>query len=286
MSKSPTVRDFGKELYDIWITERPTQLAAAIAYYGMFSFAPVIYIALTVAGIFLNELFVETQFFERLENALGPDTAQFIEESVYSISQTTSGGTVLTSVISFLALLFAASGLFFQLQYALNTIWKVPPPEKGATLAFIRQRLFSFVMVIGVGLLLVVLATSNIIFSWIGSFFQLDASGQVFSLIAFLGIATISFALFFKVLPDIKIAWRDVWIGAAVTALLITVGGFLITLYLKSSSIGSALEVAGSFAVVLLGIYYVATIFLVGAIFTRVYAHMFGSWRESTVEGE
>jgi membrane protein len=162
----------------------------------------------------------------------------------------------------------------------------VPPPEKGATLAFIRQRLFSFVMVIGVGLLLVVLAASSIIFSWISSFFQLDASGQIFSLIAFLGVATLSFALIFKVLPDIKIAWRDVWIGAAVTALLVTVGGLLITFYLKSSSIGSALEVAGSFAVVLLGIYYVATIFLLGAIFTRVYAHMFGSWRESTVEGE
>ena len=97
---------------------------------------------------------------------------------------------------------------------------------------------------------------------------------------------SIAFALVFKVLPDIEIAWRDVWTGAVVTDLLVTVGGLLITFYLKSSSIGSALEFAGSYAVVLLGIYYVALIFLIGAIFTRVYAHMFGSWRESTVEGE
>ena len=286
MSKTKPVIDFGKEVYHIWITERPTQLAAAIAYYGMFAFAPIIYISFTVAGIFINELTATTQFFEKLENALGPETAQFIQGSVESISQTTSGGTVITSLISFIALLLAASGLFFQLQYALNTIWKVPPAEKGETSSFLKKRLFSFVIVIGVGLLVVIMAAASFLFSWITSLLNLNASGQLYFLLIFLGITVLSIALFYKVLPDIKIAWRDVWIGAAVATVLVFIGGFLIGLYLGSSSAGSALEAAGSFAVVLLGIYYVAQIFLFGAVFTRVYAHKYGSMRGSTGEIE
>lgn len=286
MSKSPAVLDFGKEVYHIWITERPTQLAAAIAYYGMFAFAPVIFIAVTVAGLFLDESTVVTQFFERLENALGPETAQSIQNSVESISQTTSEGTVLTTIISFIALLMAASGLFFQLQFALNTIWKVPTAEKGETSSFLKKRLFSFVMVIGVGLLLIIMTVASILFTWITSLLNLNISGQIYYALAGLGLALLSIALIYKVLPDVKISWRDVWIGAGVTTILVGIGGFLIGLYLKSSNVGSALEAAGSFAVILLGIYYVAQIFLFGAVFTRVYAHNYGSMRGSTGDVE
>ena len=286
MSKSPTVLDFGKEVYHIWITERPTQLAAAIAYYGMFAIAPVIFIAFAVAGLFIDELNAATQFFDRLENALGPETAQFIQNSVENISQTTFGGTVLTTIISFIALLLAASGLFFQLQFALNSIWKVPPVEKGETSSFLKKRLFSFVMVIGVGLVLIVGSAASLLFTWITSLLNLNISGQVYYAIAFLAIALLSIALIYKVLPDVKISWRDVWIGAGVTTALIVIGGFLIGLYLKHSNIGSALEAAGSFAVILLGIYYVAQIFLFGAVFTRVYAHNYGSMRGSTGDVE
>ena len=286
MSKSHTVLDFGKEVYHIWITERPTQLAAAIAYYGMFAFAPVIFIAVTVAGLFLDESTVVTQFFERVENALGPETAQFIQNSLDSISQTTSEGTVLTTIISSIALLMAASGLFFQLQFALNTIWKVPPAEKGETSSFLKKRLFSFVMVIGIGLLLIIMTVASILFTWITSLLALNISGQIFYALAGLGLVLVSIALFYKVLPDVKISWRDVWIGAGVTTILVGIGGFLIGLYLKSSNVGSALEAAGSFAVILLGIYYVAQIFLFGAVFTRVYAHKYGSMRGSTGDVE
>jgi len=286
MSKSPTVLDFGKEVYHIWITERPTQLAAAIAYYGMFAIAPVIFIAFAVAGLFIDELNAATQFFDRLENALGPETAQFIQNSVENISQTTFGGTVLTTIISFIALLLAASGLFFQLQFALNSIWKVPPVEKGETSSFLKKRLFSFVMVIGVGLVLIIGSAASLLFTWITSLLNLNISGQVYYAIAFLAIALLSIALIYKVLPDVKISWRDVWIGAGVTTALIVIGGFLIGLYLKHSNIGSALEAAGSFAVILLGIYYVAQIFLFGAVFTRVYAHNYGSMRGSTGDVE
>jgi membrane protein len=286
MSISRPVIEFGKEVYHIWITERPNTLAAALAYYGMFSFAPLIYIAFTVAGIFLDELALATQFFERLENVMGPETAQFVEETVTNISQAGTGGTVLSSIISFLALFFAASGLFFQLQYALNTIWKVPPPQKGETTNFIKQRLFSFLMVIGFGLLLIIMAAASLLYSWINSLLNLTGSGQIYYLLAFIGIATVSFALFYKVLPNISISWRDVWIGAAVTAVLVVIGGLVIGFYLSRSGVGTALQAAGSFAVLLLGIYYIAQIFLVGAVFTRVYTHMFGSLRQSAGEIE
>lgn len=284
MTKSRPVIDFGKEVYHIWITERPNQLAAALAYYGMFAFAPVIFIAVTVAGLFFDNPAVITQLFERLENALGPETAQSIQNSVESISQTTSEGTVLTTIISFIALFMAASGLFFQLQFALNTIWKVPLAEKGETSSYLKKRLFSFVMVIGVGLLLIIMTVASILFTWITSLLNLNVSGQIYYTLAGLGLALLSIALIYKVLPDVKISWRDVWIGAGVTTILVGIGGFLIGLYLKSSNVGSALEAAGSFAVILLGIYYVAQIFLFGAVFTRVYAHKFGSLR--TLDGE
>lgn len=284
MGNSRPIIEFGKEVYHIWVTERPNTLAAALAYYGMFSLAPLIYIAFTVAGIFIDELSVATQFFDRLESVMGPETAEFVEQTVVNLSQTGTEGTLLSSIISFLALFFAASGLFLQLQYALNTIWNAPAPERGETTSFIKQRLFSFLMVIGVGLILVIMAAASLLFSWINSLLNINASGQIYYLLAFIGIATVSFALFYKVLPNTSISWRDVWIGAVVTALLVTLGALVIGFYLSRSGVGSALQAAGSFAVVLLGIYYIAQIFLVGAVFTRVYAHMFGSLRPTPGE--
>jgi membrane protein len=284
MSKSRPVIDFGKEVYHVWITERPSTLAAALAYYGMFSLAPLIYVAFSVAGIVLDEASVANQFFDRLEFVMGAETAQFVQDAVYNLQQTSTGGSYLWSIISFLALLFAASGMFFQLQYALNTVWNVPAPERGETKNFIRQRLFSFLMVIGVGLLLIIMAVASLLMSWITSLLNIDAPGMGYTLLAFLAVATVSFALIYKILPNISISWKDVLIGAAVTAVMITIGGLIIGFYLSRSSASSALQAAGSVAVVLLGIRYMAQIFLVGAVFTRVYAHMFGSLRQ--LDGE
>jgi membrane protein len=286
MTKLRPVIDFGKEVYQIWITERPSTLAAALAYYGMFSLAPLIYVAFSVAGIVLDEASVANRFFDRLEFVMGAETAQFVQEAVYNLQQTSTGGSLLWSIISFLALLFAASGMFFQLQYALNTVWNVPAAERGETKNFIRQRLFSFLMVIGVGILLIIMAAASLLLSWITSFLNIDAPGTGYTLLAFLAVATVSFALIYKILPNISISWRDVWIGAAVTAVMVIFGGLIIGFYLSRSSATSALQAAGSVAVVLLGIRYMAQIFLVGAVFTRVYAHMFGSLRQLDGESE
>lgn len=273
-----TILRFIKELYNIWVTERPNILAAALAYFGMFSFAPVIYIALTVAGIFVNELSMANNIYQNVENMLGADMAEYIQNAVISLSKTTPvEASFWSSAIAFLALLLAASGLFFQLQHALNTIWRVPPPEKNETMAMLKQRLFSFVMVIGVGLLLVLATLANIILSWLDTLIPILANMPYLNTLSFLGLTTLSFALIYKILPDTEVAWRDVWLASALTAVLMALGGSLLGLYLTSGKFGSAFEAAGAVAVVLISIYFFAQIFLFGAIFTRVYAHVFGS---------
>lgn len=277
------MRAFLTNLYNIWISERPSQLAAALAYYGMFSFAPVIFIGYTVAGLFIDQLAAAERMYQRLEAVLGPETAEFIQNSVSAIGNTSSEGSLLGSLVSLIALLAAASGLFFQLQYALNKIWRVPPPERGQTGAFIRQRLFSFIIVLGVGLLLILATLTNLIIGWFGSWlkdiFEVSVPSIIWTGLGSLILLTVSFAVLYKVLPDVKIAWRDVWTGSLVAALLVVLFALLLGLFFTSGMIGSAFEAAGAFAVLLIGIYYIAQIFLLGAVICRVYADLFGSQR-------
>lgn len=276
-NKRPTIQDFGKELYRIWATERPGQLAAALAYYGMFAFAPVIFIAFWVAGLFIDQISAVNQFYARLENLLGPEVTAYIQGSVEAIARTTTGSTLLTTLISVVALLMAASGLFYQLQFALNKIWGITPPEGGQTRGLIRQRLFSFLMVIGVGLILILATLVNIVISWFGSLLELSPSMPVINFLAFTGIATLAFALIFKIIPEEQITWRDVWIGAFVTAVLVSLTLIIFGAYLSLRGAGSAFEAAGAFAVLLISIYTIAQVFLLGAMFTRVFAQMYGS---------
>jgi len=277
------MRNFFVHVYKIWISERPSQLAAALAYYGMFSIAPVIYIALTIAGIFIDRFAAADQLYIQLQNLFGQLVADQIRDLVLTISNTGQGGTFLVSLVSFLALSFAASGLFFQIQYALNMIWKVPTLEKGQTQAVIPKRLFSFIMVIGVGLLLILATLVNVILAWFGSLAELLLGwGITYTILTWastFGLIALSFGLLYKVLPDIRIAWRHVWPGALIAALLVMVGAMLATLYFRGGSVGSAFEAAGAAAVLLLVIYYIAQIFLLGAVITRVLAAMHESRR-------
>jgi membrane protein len=134
------LKNFVKEVYQIWITERPVQLAAALAYYSMFSFAPVIFVAFSIVGFFLEDIDLMSQFFQRLENAFGAEISSLVQDSVMALSKTPSSSSVLVSIISFLALVYAASGVFYQLQFTLNKIWQVPPPIKGTTISTVRRR--------------------------------------------------------------------------------------------------------------------------------------------------
>jgi membrane protein len=286
MDKPPSTRNFLNEIYQAWVTERPNQLAAALAYFGMFSFAAVIYIAYQVAGIFINEVAAAEQFYTRIEAVLGAETAAFIQESVAAISASHQGGSVIISIISLISLLFAAMGLFLQLKYVLNRIWGVPLIQVGNRLAIIRQRLFAFIMVIALGLLVVLVTMVNLIFAWLGSvvedYFAHSTLVSILNILALLGVVVLANAFVYKVLPDVKVAWRDVWFGALVATLLMTLGGLVIALYFRLGGVGSAFEAAGAFAVLMIAIYYFAQIFLLGAIVTRVYTYRYGSQRRSS----
>jgi membrane protein len=203
-----------------------------------------------------------------------------------TVSQAVTGGSLLATVIGFVALLFAASGLFAQLQYSLNTIWGVPPPAQRGLIAIIRNRLFAFVGVLGLGLLLVIATVIGIILSAFSTVLGIDSSLQIVDSATVVAFAAVAFALIYKVLPDVDIGWRDVWLGALITALLFAVARWLLSLYLSIADIGSAFGAAGALAVILVAIYYLALIFLFGAVFTKVYALTFGTKAGAKTEAE
>lgn len=284
MSKLSSLEDFARGIIEIWVSERPNQFAAALAYFGMISFSAVIYMAYLVAGIFINEAAAAERMYTRIEAILGPETATFIRDSVSAITASEAGGSWIISAVSLISLLMVAMGLFLQVTFVLNRIWGVPLIQKGRRIAVIRQRLFSFIMVIALGLLVVVATVVNMIFAWFGTVIQ-EYLGEsdflsVLNVLALLGVLMLAHAFIYKVLPDVKLAWRDVWPGSVAATFLMALGGLVLGLYFKLGGIGSAFEAAGAFAVLMIAIYFFAQIFLLGAIITRVYAQRYGSRRE------
>lgn len=277
------MKQFIKEVYKIWITERPIQLAAALAYYSMFSFAPIIFVAVSIIDFFLEELDPASQLIQRLESVLGPAVSEFVQQSVAALAQAPEASSLLISLISFLALVYAASGLFYQLQYSLNTIWRVPLPEKTRSFGFIRKRLFSFLIVIGLGLLGILATFANLLLGWFGSIMEkllgIGGNQVLAARIAAPIILLLIISLFFKILPETKIAWRDVWLGATITTVLILIAIFLAGIFFQYSAINSALQATGAFTILLASFYYVAQIFLLGVVSCRVYANLYGSRR-------
>ena len=283
MDKLHSLRNFLKEIYQIWVNEKPNQLAAALAYFGMFSFAAVIFLAFWLAGFFINEAVASEQFYTNIEAVLGAETAAFIEDAVSSIASANEGGSIIVSIVSLVSLLFAAMGLFLQLKYVLNRIWGAPLTQRGQKFAPLRQRLFAFIMVISLGLLVILTTVINVAFAWFGSFVE-DSCQEcsllsALNLLALLSVVVLANAFIYKVLPDVKLAWRDVWSGALSATFLMALGGLVIGLYFRYGGVQTSFEAAGAFAVLMISIYYFAQIFLLGAIITRIYANKYGSKR-------
>lgn len=276
--------DFLRAIYRAWITERPGQMAAALAYFGLFSIAPIIFIAFTIADLVIKQVTQYSHFYVRLETALGAEAAKWVQDSVMALGERTFGGSTLVTVISILALLVAASGMFFQIQFALNTIFKAASVERNQTKTLILQRLFSFLMVLGVGILLILASLLNVAISWFGSLLgDITGAGRALAILDFLalfGLITLSIAIIYKILPNAAIAWRDVWPGAALAALISLLAGMLLGIYFRIGGIGSAFEAAGTAAVILIATNILAQIFLFGALFTREYAHWYGSGKK------
>ncbi len=266
-----------KEIYSIWMTERPSQFAAALAYYAIFAFVPVIYIAFAFTNFFVAQLSVAEQFYAQVSDLLGEEMGLALREAVTNLAEKSVGSTLLTSVIGFGALLFSASMMFFQLQHVLNTVWQVPPPRRGQTRAYIRNRLFAFLMLLGVALLLILATVIEVVISIVDRYVAFESPIPILGIVTVLGLATLSFAALYKLLPNARVAWRDVGLGAGLAALLVTLGIYLLGWYLGASQFRSPWEAAGGMAFFLTLFYFLGQVFVLGGVFIRVYASMFGS---------
>ena len=266
--------------YAAWVLERRTLLAAALAYFGFFSLAPLIYMAFAVAGVFIDTSSTAERMYALLGGFLGADAAGTVEGMVLAVSSPSGGSPPLAIVVSILAVLWAASGLFVNLQNALNSIWGVPLPAERASVLILRQRLLAVVLVVVAGLAIVALAVLSLALGWIARWLPAAASVAWFGpLLAGLVLAGL-LALIYRYIPQTSVAWKDVWLGAALTSGVITLAAVLVGLFLRSGILASPLGAAGAFVVILVAMYYTAYAFLLGAVFTREFAMRFGSRRD------
>ncbi|MBU7585966.1 MAG: YihY/virulence factor BrkB family protein [Nostoc sp. TH1S01] len=269
-----------EETFQEWSEDKASRLAAALAYYTIFSIAPLLIIVIAIAGAVFGEEAARGEIVRQIQGLVGRDGAEFIEIAIRNASQPKTGA--IASIISILLLLLGATGLFTELQDALNTIWEVQPKPGRAMKNVVRQRALSFAMILGIGfLLLVTLVISTALTAIVGYFSNLlpgvDIIWRILNFLLSFTITTLLFGLIFKVLPDAKITWNDVLIGAIITSLLFSLGRYLLGQYLGNSSFGSTYGAAGSLVVILAWVYYAAQILFFGAEFTQVYARRYGS---------
>jgi membrane protein len=264
-----------------WQDDFAPSMGAAISYYTVFSLAPLLVIVIAIAGAVFGREAVTGQIVGQLSGLIGKDGAQVVQGLVAAASDTDKG--LIAGLISAAVLLVGATTVFAELQSALDRIWHVPVADKPKGIsALLRTRLLSFGLILGVAFLLMVSLSVSAglaaLGNWAGSFVQgWETLLQVLNMAISVSIATVLFAMIFKLMPSAPIAWRDVWIGAAVTAVLFEVGKLLIGLYLGKSSMTESFAAAGSLVVLLAWVYYAAQIFLLGAEFTKVYADEHGS---------
>jgi membrane protein len=281
MMNLTVIWDMLKTTFSDWNEDKAPRLAAALAYYALFAIAPLLVIVIAIAGLFFGAEAVRGQIVGQIQGLVGEQGGKAIQDMVANAANRPGAGIVAT-VVGIVTLVFGALGLFGQLQDALNTIWEVQPKPGRSWLEVIKDRLAPFTMVLGVAFLLLVSLVVSAALAGVGKFLGtvlpgLTIVGEILNFVISFGVITLLFAMIYKFLPDAKIAWNDVWIGAAATALLFTIGKLLLGLYLGRSSTTSAYGAAGSLVIVLLWVYYSAQILFLGAEFTQVYAKKYGS---------
>ncbi|WP_420224670.1 YihY/virulence factor BrkB family protein [Pigmentiphaga litoralis] len=270
-----------KKSVNAWVDDYAPSMGAAISYYTVFSMAPLLIIVLSVAGFIWGREAVEGQLYGQLTSMIGQEGASGVQSLIASADKPAAG--IVATIVSVAVLIFGATTVFAELQSALDRIWQVPEEQKqSGILSTIRARLLSFGLVLCLAFLLMVSLVISAGLAAVGSYATDLFPGwevlmRMLNIAVSLAITTVLFALIFKMMPQAKIAWRDVWVGAFVTALLFEVGKLLIGLYIGKSSVTSSFAAAGSLVVVLLWVYYAAQVFLLGAEFTWVYANEHGS---------
>jgi membrane protein len=263
-----------------WWDDRAMSLGAAIAFFTVFSLAPMLLATIAVAGLVFGREAAQGAIVGEFGGFIGERAAVTIEELIASASNVQSG--LIGTSVGIVTFLILVTGAIIEVQDDLNIIWKVKPPEHYGVAAFIRVRLLSLTLVLGFGFLLLVSLVIDAGLSALGSYMEASFSGaqvilQVLNSAIAFGIAVLLFAMIFKILPDVDLTWRDVGTGAVVTAALFTVGKFLIGWYLGTSNVASSYGAAASLITILLWIYYSSLILLFGAEFTKAFAESRGS---------
>lgn len=264
-----------------WVDDYAPSMGAALAYYTLFSIAPLLIIAIAVAGLVFGEEAARGQIVGQIRGLIGQEGAMAVQGLPRSARAPAQG--IVAIVVSVVTLVIGATTVFAELQSDLDRIWRVSAPaEENGIWTLLRTRLLSFGLVLGVGFLLLVSLVVNAAVAafgkwWDGYFAGWEAVLHALDFIISFAITTLLFAMIYKLMPRARIAWRDVWVGAAVTAFLFEIGKFLIGLYLGKTSVASGFGAAGSLVVLLVWVYFAAQIFLLGAEFTWVYSNDYGS---------
>jgi membrane protein len=272
-----------REAVDAWIEDYAPSMGAALAYYTLFSIAPLLLIAVGVAGLIFGEQAARGEIFGQLRELMGDQGAAAVERLLASADKPEGG--IIATATGITVLLLGAMTVFGELQNALDRIWRAPARKKAAGWwNLLRSRLLSFGMILGIAFLLMVSLVLSALVSALGKLWgpavkDWETIAHLIDILVSFGMVTLLFAMIYKFIPRVRIAWRDVWVGAAVTAVLFAVGKVLIGLYLGKSTIASAFGAAGSLAVMMVWVYYSAQIFFLGAEFTWIYAHAYGSRR-------
>ena len=268
-----------RETFNQWKEREPFNNSIIIAYYTIFSLPGLLVIVINVAGYFYDKKEVTSEVTGQVEAMIGGDTAGDVQGIIDKATE--SKGTVISSILGVATLLFGATGVFYQLQQILNKMWEVKPKPKQKILKLVRDRVFSFGLILAVGFLLlvslVISAGLSALSNWVSGYIS-DAFMVVFNIADFmvsLGVVTLLFASMYKFLPDAKISWRDVWIGALMTSVLFVITKFALGLYFGKSDPGSTYGAAGSIILIMLWVSYAGIILLFGAEFTQVYANRF-----------
>lgn len=271
-----------------WVDDQAPSRGAALAYYTLFSMAPLLLIVVSVAGLWLGPQAAAGEVYTQLRGFMGEAGAKAVQDVLQSVNRPEGGR--LATLVGVVLMLIGATTVFAELQNTLDLIWRAPPERRSGIWAVIRARLLSFGLILGLGFLLVVSLALSTLVALLQAWWTPHLAGwgvvlRVLNLSLGFLLMTLVFAMIFKVMPRVKVAWRDVWVGAVVTAALLTVGRWGIGLYLGEGAVASGFGAAGSLVAVLAWVYYSAQIFLLGAEFTWVYANTLGS-RCPTADGQ
>jgi len=269
------------ETVNEWVNDRASRKGAALAFYTVFSLAPILILSIAIAGLFFGKEAARGEIFGQVKDLLGADAAAAVQAMIQSASR--PGAGLIATAIGVVTLCVGATTALAELKDGLDQIWRAPSERTSGFWYFVRKRLLSVGLILSLGfLLLVSLVFSALVTALARMWGPADATGMVLQAMNFLfsfALVTLLFAMIYKILPSVHIAWKDVAIGSVITAALFSVGKALIGLYLGNSAVASSYGAAGSVILVLVWVYYSAQIFLLGAEFTKVYAHTYGSRR-------